>query len=650
MLTNAKCCDAPTEGSVLERVRNFNSALDRLMRLYTSDFQSVEDFIKHVTAEASRQLNVSRVSIWSLSKDHMQIWCADLYEAERNLHTAGAELYARDFPAYFEAMISDRVVDAVDAAGDPRTSEFKESYLQPNRIVSMLDAQIRSAAGPRGVVCAESVDEQRDWTPDEIAFVVSIAELVGFAMDRRDREIVHATLEQTNTRLEKRNLELRLAKEKIEAVALQDALTGLPNRRHMEKVAQSLIDDAAQSGTRLALLHIDLDHFKEINDHLGHAAGDMVLKHLADSLKDLMGEEDFAARIGGDEFVALVHECDSASAWHKVVEEIFARLSHPLLIDKRECKVDVSIGVAVFDEELLSAPQMLGNADIALYRAKRTGRNRAELYCDQMRREGEAERQLHEEILTALECGQFVPFFQPQFDAKTLKLVGLEALARWQHPTRGLVPPSGFLAAAEEIGCIDQIDQQILEQSIEVIRDWESRGLVVPRLSVNVSGRRLSSPGLADSVKRIGNTQTTLSFELVETIFLDETSEHIRKNLRALRRAGVEIEIDDFGTGHTSIAGLINIRPKRLKIDRQLIGDVENNPVIAALTSAIVDIAQTLEVAVVAEGIETPGQIAKLSKMGCQELQGFGLGRPMAADAIFSRFSNSQTALIRHVA
>lgn len=631
--------------SVVERVRKFNAALDRLMRLHTSDTLSVDEFVKHVTAEASAQLSISRVSIWELSDDDQLITCADLYLADTSEHLTGAQLSAADYPAYFHAMLSDRVIDAVDAATDPRTSEFKSSYLAPNNIISMLDAQIRSAAGPRGVVCAETVGEAKSWTPDEIAFVVSIAELVGFAKDRRDRKSVHEKLEDANARLQKRNHEPNLAKEAIEAVALEDALTGLPNRRHMEKVAQSIIDEATQSECPVALLHIDLDHFKEINDRLGHAAGDSVLKHLADCLKDLIEKGDFAARIGGDEFVAMIHERSKHGDWHDFVEKLFDHLNEPLFIDNHECKIDVSVGISLIANEQITASQMLSNADIALYRAKKLGRNRVELYCNEIRREAEAQRDLHEQILSSLEQGHFVPHFQPQFDAKTLKLVGIEALARWQHPTRGLLLPSAFLAAAEALGCVDQIDHMILEKSVETVKDWERLGLYVPRLAVNVSGRRLSNPRLAESVKHLCKTQCQLSFELVETIFLDETSKHVRKNLRELRRLGVQIEIDDFGTGHASIAGLMNIRPKRLKIDRQLIGNVEKNSTISDLVSAIVDIARTLNVEVVAEGIETPEQIEKLSNIGCQVLQGFGLGRPMAADAFVARFSNSPFAL-----
>lgn len=629
---------------VIDRVRKFNSALDRLMRLHTSDVLSLDEFIKYVTVEASNQLKVSRVSVWALSEDHQQITCADLFNANEAEHCTGAQLHARDFPSYFDAMLNDRVIDASDAATDPRTLEFKDSYLEPNQIVSMLDAQIRSAAGPRGVVCAESVGHHREWTPDEIAFLVSIAELVGFAKDRRDRNIVHETLENTNARLQKKNAELRMAKEEIEAVALEDALTGLPNRRHMEKVAPALIDEAQRSESRLAVLHIDLDHFKEINDRLGHAAGDAVLKHLAAGLKALVSEDGFAARIGGDEFVVIMSERGEEFGWQCIAEQIFEHLHEPLFIDKRECKIDVSIGVALITDEQTSVSQMLSNADIALYRAKKLGRNCAELYSCKMRKEAGDQRRLHEEILRSLEAGHFVPHFQPQFDASSLKLVGVEALARWQHPTRGLLLPASFISAAEDLGCIDQIDQQILERAVKVIRAWEQAGLFVPRLAVNVSGRRLSSPSLVDCVRRLSQTQCRLSFELVETIFLDQSSKQVRKNLRDLRRLGVQVEIDDFGTGHTSIAGLMNIRPKRLKIDRQLVGNVEKNPTIARLIRAIVDIAQTLEVEVVAEGIETPEQITKLSSIGCQILQGFCLGRPMSPERFQDCFSDSLVA------
>ena len=767
------------EVSGLDRVRIFNASLDKLMSLYTNNSSSVEEFVQIVTEETSHLLQVHRVSIWSFSDHRQSIRCLDLFESSSSKHSNGAKLSACDVPNYFQAVLETRVIDASEAAVDPRTSEFRDLYLAPNNIRSMLDAQIRSAAGPRGVVCAESVGRRRDWTPDEIAFAVSIAELVGFAMDRRDREQVHTELEETNKKLEtaiqgekdiserydlalgaafdgiwdwdlreatvfftkqnsillgespsklnqvtdklswwkkrihdddisaveqaiqdhlqlgtlydqtyrirhsdgswrwwrsrgeaqrdesqvatrfvgtnsdvtslvkahqeleQKNSDLVTAKKRIEAISLEDPLTKLPNRRYMESYAEALLMKMTADDREIAFLHIDLDKFKEINDRLGHSAGDHVLGQIAATLREAIGEGQFVARTGGDEFVAILTNQKSRDDLIRLAEKLIGQLNLPMVYCNQPCLVGASIGIAFLDNLNCTASQLLGNADVALYRAKRAGRNRVETFSSQMGLEANAKRQLHGEILDALEKGEFIPYFQPQFCASSLKLAGVEALVRWNHPERGILGPPAFLDAAEELGKVAEIDRLILKESVAIVEAWEQAGLCVPRLSVNVSSSRLNDPDLVEAVESLNLQRNFLAFELLESIFLDETSQQVEQNLERLNDLGVEIEIDDFGTGYASLAALLNIRPDRLKIDRQLIMDIEEDETIFELIKSVVVIADCMDIQVVAEGVETDEQIALLSEAGCQFLQGFKLGRPIAADDIYKRFCNS---------
>lgn len=773
MLSKNRDAQLRRERDVLDRVRNFNSALDELMRLYTRDAVSGAEFFRNVTAVASAQLQVRRVSIWSLDEDALAINCVDLFEAEQQAHSAGYQLSSTDFPRYFRAMLDDRVIDAGDAAADPRTCEFKDSYLAPNNIVSMLDAQIRSAAGPRGVVCAESVGERRDWTPDEIAFVVSVAELVGFYMDREDRRLVHSKLEAANLQLqdaalrakeanerydlamdaafdgvwdwclktgdiycseqnaemigepsqvldgafgwwrsrvhpedlqraddalqqhlavkapyevtyrirhadgswrwwrsrgravrstngvplrlvgtnsdvtdlilakeqlEKRNEQLLSAKLEIEKRALHDVLTGLPNRRYMQQAAACMLSDAQNCGERIAFLHIDLDYFKTINDRLGHAAGDFVLKHVADVLREATPAGGFVARIGGDEFVAILPWAQVAAQVVEFADDIILKLSEPVRYEAQTCRIGASIGVAVSEPCDLDAARILSNADIALYRSKQEGRGRSEFYSVGMREALLAKRQHHDSILKGLEDGEFEPFFQPQFYAGSLRLAGVEALARWRRPGGEVLAPPQFLTAADELGCVADIDRQVLEKSMAAVEAWKSQGVIAPHLSVNVSGERLTDPSLVASVEALAPPKGFLSFELLESIFLDDANDAVMDNLSRLDALGVQIEIDDFGTGYASIVSLIKLRPRRLKIDRALVKNVECDQAVERLVYSIADIAHALDIEVVAEGVETPAQIEKLSSIGCHVLQGFGLGKPMSAEDFAARY------------
>ena len=763
---------AHSEENVLSRVRTYNATLDRLMRLYTNNALSVSEFFQTVTHETSQRLHVDRVSLWSLEDAGTCIHCIDLYSQSQNAHASGLRLCADQYPNYFDAMLSDRVIDASDAASDRRTREFRTSYLIPFRIVSMLDAQIRSATGPRGVVCAESVGVRRDWTPDEISFVASIAELVGFVMDREDSRVVQAELESTNRRLaeaglkakeanerydlamsaavdgvwdwdratgrvffseqnftllgecaaidtgdlrwwrerlhpedvesvldaverhlkvdapfnetyrirhadgswrwwrsrgqavrnrdgqptrvvgtssdvtsliqtqqelERRNEELVLARVESERNALHDALTELPNRRHMDEFSTSIAHYARSGGFDVSLLHIDVDHFKEINDRFGHVAGDAILKHVAQVLREIVEEGDFIARIGGDEFVAVLLEHDQRRRSAAVADKLLSRLAAPVVFDGQPCRVSASVGVSVSKNSIVDAAQLLSNADLALYRAKQYGRGRVEFFCEELRLQATQKRQKKEEIVRSLARGDFIPYFQPQFYAETLELAGVEALARWRHPKRGLLNPVEFLEAAEEFDCAKSIDRQILQNAVGLVRAWKAQGASTPRLSVNVSGGRLADPGLIESVEALEIEKDFLSFELLESIFLDDTSAQTSQTLRRLRELGVQIEVDDFGTGHASIVGLITLRPQRLKIGRKLVMHIETSPRMLKLVQSIVEIARTLDIEVVAEGVETPMQIKMLSEAGCHILQGFGLARPMSSEEFLIR-------------
>ncbi len=461
--------------------------------------------------------------------------------------------------------------------------------------------------------------------------------MIGANWDVTGDVLLHRELERAKTLAEARNAELEAAKARIEHIALHDYLTDLPNRRYLDQMLDQIVADCDKRGKGLAALHIDLDRFKQVNDTLGHNAGDQLLRHAARVLRDAMRDDgDFVARIGGDEFVFLVAYDGDENVLAVMAERLIAELRRPIVFEGHECRAGASIGIALERGGSIDGRQLLLNADIALYHAKNAGRNRYEFFCRDRRHQMVTAHRLADDLLRALENDEFVPHYQFQFCARSLDVVGAEALARWRHPERGLLAPAEFLAVAEEIGVVAQIDGLLLQKAVADAARWRAEGLRVPKVSVNVSTRRLHDPHLTQKLAALSFEPGTISFELLESIFLDESDEQARANLAHIRKLGIGIEIDDFGTGHASIVSLLRIGPDSLKIDRELVRGVTRSPEQRRLVGSIIDIGRSLNVKIVAEGVETREQVRVLAKLGCDVLQGYGLAKPMAVGDTFA--------------
>jgi diguanylate cyclase (GGDEF)-like protein len=450
--------------------------------------------------------------------------------------------------------------------------------------------------------------------------------MIGAEWDVTDDVTLNKDLERAKNLSETRNAELAAAKARIEHNALHDSLTGLPNRRYLDEELERL----AQKGRRIALLQIDLDRFKHINDTLGHAAGDAMLVHAAQVLRENARPGDFVARIGGDEF-AVASLADEA-ALNEIAQSIVEQMRRPVAYRGHQCRFSVSIGIATEGGGAPIEPaRLLINADIALYRAKNRGRNRLEFFTEVLQAEIIRNKKVADDILGGLERNEFIAYYQPQFDARTLEIAGVEALVRWAHPTEGLLRPIAFLAIAEELDVVATIDKLVLEQTLANFAHWNRNGTVVPRISVNVSARRLRDEELIESLKRYDIPSGTLSFELLESIFLDDTDDTVSKNVERIKELGIDIAIDDFGTGYASIVSLLNLKPRTLKIDRQLILPLVGSPRQRHLVESIVEMGKTLGIEVVAEGVETIAHARILKDIGCDKLQGDAFGQVLNA-------------------
>jgi diguanylate cyclase (GGDEF)-like protein/PAS domain S-box-containing protein len=424
--------------------------------------------------------------------------------------------------------------------------------------------------------------------------------------------------------------DLEAAHRNMEYASLHDSLTNLPNRRFLDR---SLAAFKGDDGSSLVLLHIDLDRFKQINDTKGHAAGDALLIHIAGLLRSQVRPNDIVARIGGDEFVVLMSPAPDRHQVQSIVDGIIANAALPMIWNGHECRSGVSIGIAEWTPGV-DARQLLINADIALYRAKRTGRNCACLFSDSLHDEVVTKKQCADDIMNGLERSEFEPWYQLQFDARTLEIVGLEALVRWNHPTRGLLSPMAFLEVASDINAMATIDATILNKAALALAQWDSLGISIPRVSVNVSARRLGDETLIKSLDHLPIAPSRISFELLESIFLDDEDQALSLTIESLKRLGFKIEIDDFGTGHASIASLLRIKPHRLKIDRQLVMPIVESASQRLLVRSIIEIGKSQQIAICAEGIETARHAEILRDLGCDSLQGYFLARPMPASAI----------------
>lgn len=455
--------------------------------------------------------------------------------------------------------------------------------------------------------------------------------IVGVNWDvTRDVE-TNAILEAAKTQAEAHSAELESARHRMEFNALHDPLTTLPNRRYLD---QFLMEKSTQTEAveLVSIFHVDLDRFKEINDTLGHAAGDEILRHAAKVLRSNTRDSDFVGRIGGDEFVIISKTGAAEHSNTVIASRIIEEMSLPIRYQEQECRIGVSIGIAHQTRPDEDLTQVLVNADIALYEAKRRGRNRYEVFTDSLKTAVVKSKQTADEILRGLEQNEFVAYFQPQFCPVSLDIIGVEALARWDHPSKGLLAPHAFLKIAEDINVIADIDQRILEQALFQLSRWEASGIHIPKVSVNLSYQRLHDENLIERLSQLTIPTGRLSFELLESISFDESDLTVLSNIERIKNLGIDIEIDDFGTGYASIVSLLKLTPRRLKIDRQLIIPILTSPKQHQLVASIIDIGTSLGIDVIAEGVETMEHAAALRGLGCYGLQGYAFARPMSAN------------------
>ncbi len=425
-----------------------------------------------------------------------------------------------------------------------------------------------------------------------------------------------------------------------------DSLTGLPNRQFFHKRLQVDMDAAQLKGAQGALIYIDLDNFKRVNDTAGHASGDELLRVAAQRLGACCRGEDLVARLGGDEFAIVVRDGSSAVELGMIGDRVLSALAVPIRVGQREHRVSASIGITVFGNGNDSLEQVLKHADIAMYRAKDSGRNRAVFFEAEMNARMEARIELESGLQRALQEQLFDLHYQPIVSAQDGRLVGAEALLRWPSAPPHVAGPSQFIAAAEQTGLIVGIGEWALNRACVQLRDWHARGLALPYVSVNVSPRQLAEPHFADVVRkaleRNGVQPRELLVEITEGVFAE--GEIARGALAELAHLGVRLAIDDFGTGYSSLGYLRTFPIDAVKIDRTFVMDVPGNESAERLLETIIHMGQGLNKVVIAEGVETAEQLRFLHGAGCDAVQGYYVARPMPAEVFGDWMSSYRTA------
>lgn len=430
--------------------------------------------------------------------------------------------------------------------------------------------------------------------------------------------------------------ERKAAEERIYHLAHHDALTGLANRTLLGDRIRQAIHQARRSGRMVAVLFIDLDGFKLINDTLGHEVGDAMLCSVAERLESLVRDSDTVARMGGDEFLMLLSEIGHEEDAARVAEKIVTSIAEPYQINDQELRTSPSIGISIYPQDAADENALIRSADTAMYHAKAAGRNNFQFYTGSMHEQVLQRLDLEHGLRLAIENDAFELDFQPQYDVDLGRITGFEALVRWRHGERGHIPPSEFIPIAEESGMIVQLGEAVLRKACLQMLAWHKAGMPAFRIAVNVSARQFWDGGFAERVREIleqtGTQAGWLELELTESTLLQHRGEK-EKELLELRAMGIKIAIDDFGTGYSSLSYLKRLAIDRLKIDQSFVRELGHDSDSEAIVSAIIKLAQTLNIELVAEGVETVEAHDFLMAHGCTVMQGFLLGRPQQAAA-----------------
>ncbi len=573
--------------------------------------------VERLMTLCAKSLRVQRVSLWSINPQHSAITCECLFLANEARFESGAMLHRDDFPDYFSALLTNRLIDANDAREDPRTREFAQSYLKPLDIFSMLDAPVFSQGELYGVVCIEHTGEQREWDIAEMSFAAAVADTI---------TLINEQQAWLNTQ------------DRLQVLEQADSLTSLENRRFFNQRLLSDLESHPQDNSR-TLMVLGLDHFTDLNDQHGSMAADSVLQVLADRYRLLSRRHNLTvARLGGDQFAFWVQRFVPEAKLDELIGKIQQATAKPIsLANGSEVTIEASMGIAVYPNQDVDITDPIRCAELALQRSKKTHRGQSCFFLPGWVSELQSRQTLEKELRQAFEQRQYVAFYQPIVNAATGHVAGIEALVRWQHPERGLVPPFGFLPLLAEMGLMEKLGDYMLDLACADLKKLQKKGFDLEWVAVNLSSEQLYSSQLVESIetvlKRHNLDSAFLQLEVVEELF-SQDSELISSKLQALSELGISLSIDDFGTGYSSLSRLKHLPVSKLKIDKSFVDGLPASDDDICISRSIIGLAKGMEVDIVAEGVERMEQAQWLLDHGCDYIQGYYFSKPLPFDEL----------------
>jgi len=612
---------------VNQNIKNIQSVLDQkaiyqqaLLEWSRVDYQDDNITIHKATELSAKALQVERVSIWLFNEDKSALSCVDLYLSELNRHESGAELAAADYPEYFEAIKNGESFILSNPDHNRHIQSINEHYLKPLNIQSVLNLPIGQDNQFSGVICHEKINEKKSWSQDEQDFASSVVKAISLSLEIKKRRLVQE--------------ELKKQKEILHHHAHHDTLTQLPNRFLFNDRLHQAIKQAKRAHSKIAVLFIDLDNFKGINDSLGHNIGDALLVQVAKRLKQQIRNTDTLARLGGDEFTVILDHINSNDDIVLVTQNLLKSLEAPFLLESRTVYITLSVGAAVFPDDGDTEETLLKNADAAMYQAKADGRNTYQFYTSSMTEKAFERIAMETSFRNGLSHQQFVVYYQPQINVKTNQHIGVEALVRWQHPEMGLISPSKFLSFAFDTGLIVPLDLWVMETAMRQFSLWYKDHLQPGVLSLNLSPRQLNKTGFIEKIKQLlkdtGCQPHWIEFEVTEAQIMTDSSKAVHV-LNQLKELGISLAIDDFGTGYSSLTQLKRLPINKLKIDQSFVRGLPDDEEDAVISKSIISLADSMGLDVIAEGVESQEQKDFLLNNGCHLIQGYYFGKPLDA-------------------